>query len=92
LVVFLAYAKQPCWEADRRRLPRSCSTEQRREKKKERERERGNIDNYIKTKTFHLLLTVQPDLTRVALVTLLRETHLLFKTKQISCVFRWDLF
>ena len=40
LVVFLAYAKQPCWEADRRRLPRSCSTEQRREKKKERERER----------------------------------------------------
>jgi hypothetical protein len=38
-----------------------------REKVRERERER-NVYNYIKTETFHLLLTVQPDLTRVALV------------------------
>ena len=45
-VVFLACAKQPCWEADRRRLPRSCSTEQRREKKRERERERKHRQLY----------------------------------------------
>lgn len=58
----LVYAKRPFWEAADgcRGLVQQS--------KGEKEREETSY-NYIKAKTFHLLLTVQRDLTRVALVT-----------------------
>lgn len=80
---FLSYAKQPSWEADHRRLPRSCSTElSKGARKSERERERERNVSVRSDKVLPSRLPSRKNLSALRLSTCLNLVPLTHKKKK----------